>query len=78
MKHVKKRGSVEYGLDPKLPSGGCPQVVIGMDVASSEFRTKDNKYDLDFKVGRDNWHHSFVYSNSRAMSRYQLVCAHRD
>lgn len=26
------------------------QVVIGMDVASSEFRTKDDKYDLDFKV----------------------------
>lgn len=29
----------------------CWQVVIGMDVASSEFRTKDDKYDLDFKVG---------------------------
>lgn len=28
-----------------------PQVVIGMDVASSEFHTEDGMYDLDFKVG---------------------------
>lgn len=26
------------------------QVVIGMDVASSEFHTDDGMYDLDFKV----------------------------
>lgn len=26
------------------------QVVIGMDVASSEFHTEDGMYDLDFKV----------------------------
>lgn len=30
--------------------GNLMQVVIGMDVASSEFHTSDGMYDLDFKV----------------------------
>lgn len=42
------RGRADRGL---LLRRVCWQVVIGMDVASSEFRTKDDKYDLDFKVG---------------------------
>jgi enolase len=31
-------------------AGHLGKVKIGMDVASSEFLTKDGKYDLDFKT----------------------------
>jgi len=41
---------VELLMDAIKKSGYADKVVIGMDVASSEFRTKDDKYDLDFKV----------------------------
>lgn len=34
-------------------AGYTGKVKIGMDVAASEFLTKDNKYDLDFKT-KDN------------------------
>lgn len=45
---------VELLMDAIKKSGYADKVVIGMDVASSEFRTKDDKYDLDFKV-RQFW-----------------------
>ncbi len=41
---------VELLMDAIKKAGYADKVVIGMDVASSEFRTKDDKYDLDFKV----------------------------
>lgn len=44
---------VELLMDAIHKSGYADKVVIGMDVASSEFRTKDDKYDLNFK-SKDN------------------------
>jgi len=41
---------VELLMDAIKNAGYLDKVVIGMDVASSEFRTKDDMYDLDFKV----------------------------
>lgn len=35
---------------PQTKRNETKQVVIGMDVASSEFHTEDGMYDLDFKV----------------------------
>ncbi|TFJ83796.1 hypothetical protein NSK_004898 [Nannochloropsis salina CCMP1776] len=44
---------VELLMDAIKNAGYLDKVVIGMDVASSEFRTKDDMYDLDFKT-KDN------------------------
>jgi hypothetical protein len=41
---------VELLMSAIEKAGYLDQVKVGMDVASSEFLTKDGKYDLDFKV----------------------------
>jgi len=35
-------------------SGHQSKVTIGMDVAASEFRTQDQKYDLNFKTNNND------------------------
>ena len=44
---------VELLMSAIEKAGYLDQVKVGMDVASSEFLTKDGKYDLDFKVRRN-------------------------
>lgn len=41
---------VELLMSAIEKAGYLDKVKVGMDVASSEFLTKDGKYDLDFKV----------------------------
>jgi enolase len=44
------------------------EVKIGMDVAASEFMTKDGKYDLDFKTSNNDG--SMVYSGTALADLY--------
>mmetsp|Transcript_72974 Transcript_72974/g.202486 ORF Transcript_72974/g.202486 Transcript_72974/m.202486 type:complete len:461 (+) Transcript_72974:54-1436(+) len=53
-------------------AGYSKEVKLGMDVAASEFLTKDGKYDLDFKTANNDG--SFVLDGAKLSDYYKSLC----
>jgi enolase len=63
---------VDLLMDAIKQSGYEGKVVIGMDVAASEFLTKDGSYDLDFKTSNNDG--SEVLSGDALIELYKDLC----
>lgn len=63
---------VELLMSAIEKSGYADKVVIGMDVASSEFLTSDGNYDLDFKTANNDG--SQVITGSELGQMYKDLC----
>ena len=65
---------VELLMSAIEKAGYLDKVKVGMDVASSEFLTKDGKYDLDFKVRAFCVHIRKCFSLYLYIHVYERVC----